>query len=62
MRDHTLRRTTDVSKVFPSRDHEDASFFNWTEIHSLNAGHWFLEVLDSILAQAASSLILKTHQ
>ncbi|XP_043996389.1 glycerophosphodiester phosphodiesterase domain-containing protein 5 [Gambusia affinis] len=43
MRDHTLRRTTDVSKVFPSREHEDASFFNWTEIHSLNAGHWFLE-------------------
>ncbi|XP_053187725.1 glycerophosphodiester phosphodiesterase domain-containing protein 5 isoform X2 [Scomber japonicus] len=43
MRDRTLRRTTDVSKVFPSRKHEDASFFNWTEIRSLNAGHWFLE-------------------
>ncbi|XP_041865176.1 glycerophosphodiester phosphodiesterase domain-containing protein 5 [Melanotaenia boesemani] len=43
MRDHTLRRTTDVSKVFPSRQREDASFFNWTEIRSLNAGQWFLE-------------------
>uniref|UniRef100_A0A8C4ECL5 Glycerophosphodiester phosphodiesterase domain containing 5a n=1 Tax=Dicentrarchus labrax TaxID=13489 RepID=A0A8C4ECL5_DICLA len=43
MRDRTLRRTTDVSKVFPARQYEDASFFNWTEIRSLNAGHWFLE-------------------
>uniref|UniRef100_A0A8C6SJ41 Glycerophosphodiester phosphodiesterase domain containing 5a n=1 Tax=Neogobius melanostomus TaxID=47308 RepID=A0A8C6SJ41_9GOBI len=43
MRDRTLRRTTDVRKVFPSRQYEDASFFNWTEIHTLNAGQWFLE-------------------
>ncbi|XP_031166796.1 glycerophosphodiester phosphodiesterase domain-containing protein 5 isoform X1 [Sander lucioperca] len=43
MRDRTLRRTTDVSKVFPARQHDDASFFNWTEIRSLNAGQWFLE-------------------
>ncbi|CAI5644382.1 glycerophosphodiester phosphodiesterase domain-containing protein 5 isoform X2 [Oreochromis niloticus] len=43
MRDHTLRRTTDVTKVFPARQYEDASFFNWTEIRSLNAGQWFLE-------------------
>ncbi|XP_069021232.1 glycerophosphodiester phosphodiesterase domain-containing protein 5 isoform X2 [Embiotoca jacksoni] len=43
LRDRTLRRTTDVSKVFPSRKHEDASFFNWTEIRSLNAGQWFLK-------------------
>ncbi|XP_067350795.1 glycerophosphodiester phosphodiesterase domain-containing protein 5 isoform X2 [Channa argus] len=43
MRDRTLRRTTDVSKVFPARQFEDASFFNWTEIRSLNAGQWFLE-------------------
>ncbi|KAM8835489.1 glycerophosphodiester phosphodiesterase domain-containing protein 5 isoform 2-T2 [Synchiropus picturatus] len=42
MRDSTLRRTTDVSKVFPSRQYEDASFFNWTELRSLNAGQWFL--------------------
>ncbi|XP_029375120.1 glycerophosphodiester phosphodiesterase domain-containing protein 5 isoform X3 [Echeneis naucrates] len=43
MRDHTLRRTTDVRKVFPARQFDDASFFNWTEIRSLNAGQWFLE-------------------
>ncbi|XP_069577260.1 glycerophosphodiester phosphodiesterase domain-containing protein 5 isoform X3 [Brachyistius frenatus] len=43
LRDRTLRRTTDVSKVFPSRKYEDASFFNWTEIRSLNAGQWFLK-------------------
>ncbi|KAJ0004224.1 hypothetical protein NQD34_010438 [Periophthalmus magnuspinnatus] len=43
MRDRTLRRTTDVRKVFPSRQYEDASFFNWTEIRTLNAGQWFLE-------------------
>ncbi|XP_075876040.1 glycerophosphodiester phosphodiesterase domain-containing protein 5 isoform X1 [Nelusetta ayraudi] len=43
MRDRTLRRTTDVTKIFPSRQYDDASFFNWTEIRSLNAGGWFLE-------------------
>lgn len=43
MRDSTLRRTTDVRKVFPLRQFEDASLFNWTEIRSLNAGRWFLE-------------------
>ncbi|XP_076875358.1 glycerophosphodiester phosphodiesterase domain-containing protein 5 isoform X2 [Brachyhypopomus gauderio] len=42
MRDHTLRRTTDVARHFPSRQHDDASLFNWTEIRSLNAGVWFL--------------------
>ncbi|XP_040038482.2 glycerophosphodiester phosphodiesterase domain-containing protein 5 isoform X4 [Gasterosteus aculeatus] len=43
MRDRTLKRTTDVSKVFPARQYDDASFFNWTEIRALNAGQWFLE-------------------
>ncbi|XP_013876592.1 glycerophosphodiester phosphodiesterase domain-containing protein 5 [Austrofundulus limnaeus] len=43
MRDRTLRRTTDVRRVFPSRQFEDASFFNWTELRSLNSGRWFLE-------------------
>uniref|UniRef100_A0A674B9B7 Glycerophosphodiester phosphodiesterase domain containing 5 n=1 Tax=Salmo trutta TaxID=8032 RepID=A0A674B9B7_SALTR len=43
MRDRTLKRTTDIAKVFPDRQHEDASLFNWTEIRSLNAGQWFLE-------------------
>ncbi|XP_061659910.1 glycerophosphodiester phosphodiesterase domain-containing protein 5 isoform X3 [Syngnathoides biaculeatus] len=43
MRDRTLRRTTDVSTVFSDRQHDDAAFFNWTELRSLNAGRWFLE-------------------
>uniref|UniRef100_A0A8C7RSP4 Glycerophosphodiester phosphodiesterase domain containing 5a n=1 Tax=Oncorhynchus mykiss TaxID=8022 RepID=A0A8C7RSP4_ONCMY len=43
MRDRTLRRTTNIAKVFPDKQHEDASLFNWTEIRSLNAGQWFLE-------------------
>lgn len=43
MRDSTLKRTTDISKVHPERQNDDASSFNWTEIRSLNAGHWFLE-------------------
>lgn len=42
MRDRTLRRTTDVDRLFPSRQYDDASLFNWTEIRSLNAGLWFL--------------------
>lgn len=52
MRDRTLKRTTDVSKVFPARQYDDASFFNWTEIRALNAGQWFLEVLKSTSAHA----------
>ncbi|KAF7663041.1 hypothetical protein LDENG_00219950 [Lucifuga dentata] len=43
MRDRTLRRTTDISQVFPARQFDDASLFNWTELRSLNAGQWFLE-------------------
>ncbi|KAM6945914.1 glycerophosphodiester phosphodiesterase domain-containing protein 5 isoform 2-T2 [Aplochiton taeniatus] len=42
MKDHSLRRTTDVQKVFPDRQMDDASFFNWTDLQSLNAGQWFL--------------------
>ncbi|KAA0702100.1 Glycerophosphodiester phosphodiesterase domain-containing protein 5 [Triplophysa tibetana] len=43
MRDRTLRRTTDVKRVFPERQYDDASFFNWTDLRSLNAGEWFLK-------------------
>ncbi|KAK0136630.1 Glycerophosphodiester phosphodiesterase domain-containing protein 5 [Merluccius polli] len=43
MRDRTLRRTTDVEKLFPDRRMEDAAFFNWTDLRQLNAGQWFLE-------------------
>ncbi|CAJ1065827.1 glycerophosphodiester phosphodiesterase domain-containing protein 5-like [Xyrichtys novacula] len=43
MHDRTLQRTTDVQKVFPDRHMNDASFFNWTDLQQLNAGHWFLK-------------------
>ncbi|XP_053728495.1 glycerophosphodiester phosphodiesterase domain-containing protein 5 isoform X2 [Synchiropus splendidus] len=43
MRDQTLQRTTDVHKVFPDRQTEDASLFNWTDVQQLNAGQWFLK-------------------
>ncbi|XP_076130533.1 glycerophosphodiester phosphodiesterase domain-containing protein 5 isoform X1 [Alosa pseudoharengus] len=43
MRDRTLRRTTDVQRVFPLRQSDDASLFTWTELRSLNAGLWFLK-------------------
>ncbi len=46
MRDRTLRRTTNVDKLFPDRQDHDASFFNWTEIRSLSAGLWFLKVFN----------------
>uniref|UniRef100_A0A673BNK5 Glycerophosphodiester phosphodiesterase domain containing 5b n=1 Tax=Sphaeramia orbicularis TaxID=375764 RepID=A0A673BNK5_9TELE len=42
MHDRTLQRTTDVEKVFPDRQMDDASFFNWTDLQQLNAGQWFL--------------------
>uniref|UniRef100_A0AAR2LMS7 GP-PDE domain-containing protein n=1 Tax=Pygocentrus nattereri TaxID=42514 RepID=A0AAR2LMS7_PYGNA len=43
IKDRTLRRTTDVSRAIPERQYEDASFFNWTDLRSLNAGLWFLK-------------------
>ncbi|CAL9684282.1 unnamed protein product [Knipowitschia caucasica] len=43
MHDSTLRRTTDVQKVFPQRQWDHASSFNWTDLRKLNAGHWFLK-------------------
>lgn len=43
MHDHTLRRTTDVEKVFRGREMDDVSLFNWTDLQQLNAGQWFLQ-------------------
>lgn len=49
MHDHTLRRTTDVEKVFRGREMDDVSLFNWTDLQQLNAGQWFLQVAISII-------------
>ncbi|XP_070684706.1 glycerophosphodiester phosphodiesterase domain-containing protein 5 isoform X2 [Pempheris klunzingeri] len=43
MHDRTLQRTTDVEKVFPDRQTDNASRFNWTDLQQLNAGRWFLK-------------------
>uniref|UniRef100_A0A7N8YNW5 Glycerophosphodiester phosphodiesterase domain containing 5b n=1 Tax=Mastacembelus armatus TaxID=205130 RepID=A0A7N8YNW5_9TELE len=43
MHDRTLRRTTDVEKVFPDRQLDETSHFNWTDLQQLNAGQWFLK-------------------
>ncbi|KAL4657322.1 glycerophosphodiester phosphodiesterase domain-containing protein 5-like [Arapaima gigas] len=42
MRDGSLRRTTDVDRLFPQRRFDDASSFSWAELSALNAGQWFL--------------------
>nr|XP_043887872.1 glycerophosphodiester phosphodiesterase domain-containing protein 5 isoform X1 [Solea senegalensis] len=43
MHDRTLQRTTDVEKVFPDRQMDEASLFNWTDLQQLNSGQWFLK-------------------
>ncbi|XP_010755438.3 glycerophosphodiester phosphodiesterase domain-containing protein 5 isoform X2 [Larimichthys crocea] len=43
MHDRSLQRTTDVAEVFPDRQMDDASHFNWTDLQQLNAGKWFLK-------------------
>nr|XP_029483139.1 glycerophosphodiester phosphodiesterase domain-containing protein 5-like isoform X3 [Oncorhynchus nerka] len=42
MHDRTLRRTTNVQKVFPNRTDAPAAMFTWGELETLNAGDWFL--------------------
>ncbi|KAK2828398.1 hypothetical protein Q5P01_019432 [Channa striata] len=42
MHDRTLRRTTNILDVFPSRTDTSAAMFTWAELTSLNAGAWFL--------------------
>lgn len=61
MRDRTLRRTTDVARVFPQRQHEDASLFAWPEIRSLNAGLWFLRVYKHAHIPTAESLARRAY-
>ncbi|TTI30671.1 Glycerophosphodiester phosphodiesterase domain-containing protein 5 [Bagarius yarrelli] len=43
MHDSTLKRTTDVRKVFPDRTNDQAAMFTWDELEMLNAGDWFLQ-------------------
>ncbi|MHA1310659.1 MAG: glycerophosphodiester phosphodiesterase family protein [Candidatus Helarchaeota archaeon] len=43
MHDDTLKRTTNVDKIFPNRVNDDASSFNFSDLMKLNAGSWFVE-------------------
>ena len=43
MHDDSLKRTTNVTEAFPSLVDTPASFFNITQLQSLNAGEWFFE-------------------
>ena len=49
MHDNTLKRTTDVSEVFPGRENDIVFYFNSTELSQLNAGTWFYEVFITLL-------------
>jgi glycerophosphoryl diester phosphodiesterase len=41
MHDETLKRTTDVTQVFPGRQEDPAEMFTWEELSRLDAGGWF---------------------
>ncbi|GAB1602936.1 glycerophosphodiester phosphodiesterase domain-containing protein 5-like [Argonauta hians] len=43
LHDKSLRRTTNIEEVFPTRADEDASTFSFAELRSLNAGSWFID-------------------
>ncbi|XP_039668794.1 glycerophosphoinositol inositolphosphodiesterase GDPD2 isoform X2 [Perca fluviatilis] len=49
MHDHStsfLRRTTNVIEKFPGKDFSHSSNLTWEELQSLNAGEWFLKLLN----------------
>ncbi|XP_072258057.1 glycerophosphodiester phosphodiesterase domain-containing protein 5 isoform X2 [Pyxicephalus adspersus] len=43
MHDGTLRRTTNIERVFPELASEPSSMLNWTVLDRLNAGDWFVK-------------------
>lgn len=42
MHDDTLKRTTDVEELFPTRENDRAESFTMEELKNLNAGWWFI--------------------
>ncbi|XP_078078711.1 glycerophosphodiester phosphodiesterase domain-containing protein 5 isoform X2 [Mustelus asterias] len=52
--DTTLRRTTNVERLYPDRALDNAAMFNWTNLQMLNAGLWFFEEDPFWTAQALS--------
>ena len=43
LHDDTLVRTTNVSEVFPDREHDSVDTFTLAELKMLDAGSWFLD-------------------
>lgn len=43
MHDDTLKRTTNVTETFPALANTPSSFFNISQLQTLNAGAWFVE-------------------
>ncbi|OCT96382.1 hypothetical protein XELAEV_18014058mg [Xenopus laevis] len=43
MHDSTLRRTTNIDRVFPELSFLHSSMINWTDLERLNAGDWFVK-------------------
>ncbi len=43
MHDDTLKRTTNVTETFPTLADTPSSFFNISQLQTLNAGAWFVE-------------------
>lgn len=55
MHDNTsLRRTTNVEKIFPGREDNKSSDFTWAEIRNLSAGKGFLDVKNDPLQRSPS--------
>ena len=64
MHDDSLERTTDVADAFPGRETEDASWFNASELETLNAGAWFVRVdpFESIAQGLVTAAALTEYQ
>lgn len=60
--DDQLIRCTDVQKKFPGRDSYYVSDFTLDELHSLDAGSWFVEQINLPASQRQGFLQTLTHE
>ncbi|XP_062381098.1 glycerophosphoinositol inositolphosphodiesterase GDPD2 isoform X2 [Sardina pilchardus] len=51
---HSLRRTTNVEKIFPRQEKDSSNNFTWSEIRRLNAGQGFLDLQNDPLQRTPS--------
>ncbi|XP_064145587.1 glycerophosphodiester phosphodiesterase domain-containing protein 4 [Loxodonta africana] len=52
LHDHDFKRTTDIREVIPSAALNRSEFFTWDFISTLNAGIWFLKVIEPWVRQS----------